>query len=132
MAEFERDDSAPAVSPFVAGLRGRCPRCGQGKLFDGFLTVAPECPACHLDYTKVDAGDGPAVFIILIAGFLIVGLALFVELTYQPPYWLHALIFLPLGIGVPVGLLRPFKGVLIALQFHNRAREGRQHPSSEG
>jgi len=108
-------------------LLGRCPRCGQGKLFEGFLSVAPECPSCGLDYTKVDTGDGPAVFIILIAGFLIVGLAMFVELSYQPPYWLHALIFLPLAILVPMGLLRPFKATLIALQYHNRAREGRQH-----
>jgi uncharacterized protein (DUF983 family) len=127
LAEFERDHSVPAVSPFKAGLLGRCPRCGRGKLFEGFLSVAPECPHCGLDYTKVDTGDGPAVFIILIAGFLIVGLAMFVELSYQPPYWLHALIFLPLAILLPMGLLRPFKATLIALQYHNRAREGRQH-----
>ncbi len=122
---FERDNSAPAVSPFVAGLLGRCPRCGRGNLFKGFLTVADRCPSCDLDYAKVDTGDGPAVFIILVAGFFIVGLALIVEVSYQPPYWVHAVIFLPLALGVPLGLLRPFKATLIALQFHNRAREGR-------
>ncbi len=74
----------------------------------------------------MDTGDGPAVFIILIAGFLIVGLALFVEVSYQPPYWVHAAIFLPLAIVLPVVLLRPFKATLIALQYHNRAREGRR------
>lgn len=125
MSNFERDSSAPAVSPFLAGLLGRCPRCGRGKLFEGFLGVAKKCPSCELDYSKVDTGDGPAVFIILIAGFIIVGLALFVEISYQPPYWVHAAIFLPLAIILPVALLRPFKATLIALQFHNRAREGR-------
>ena len=127
---FERDNSAPAVSPpispWVAGLLGRCPRCGRGNLFKGFLNVADCCPDCDLDYAKVDTGDGPAVFIILVAGFFIVGLALIVEVSYQPPYWVHAIIFLPLALGVPLGLLRPFKATLIALQFHNRAREGRQ------
>lgn len=109
----------------MAGLLGRCPRCGQGKLFKGFLQVDDRCPACNLDFSKVDTGDGPAVFIILIAGFLIVGFALFVEVSYQPPYWVHAAIFLPLAVILPVGLLWPFKATLIALQFHNRAREGR-------
>ena len=108
----------------MAGLLGRCPRCGKGKLFSGFLTVTGECPHCGLDFTEVDTGDGPAVFIILIAGFLVVGLALIVEVSYQPPYWVHAIIFLPLALGVPLGLLRPFKATLIALQFHNRARQG--------
>lgn len=126
MTEFERDNSAPAISPFKAGLLGRCPRCGRGNLFSGFLKVADKCPSCSLDYAKVDTGDGPAVFIILVAGFMVVGLALFVEVSYQPPYWVHASIFLPLALIVPMGLLRPFKATLIALQFHNRAREGRQ------
>ena len=131
LTEFERDiNSASAVSPIMAGLRGRCPRCGTGKLFSGFLTVAPRCPTCRLDFSKVDPGDGPAVFIILIAGFLVVGLALIVEVTYQPSYWLHAAVFLPLALGVPLSLLRPFKATLIALQFHNRAREGR-HSSGD-
>jgi len=80
----------------------------------------------------VDSGDGPAVFIILVAGFVIVGLALIVEVSYQPPYWVHAAIFLPLAVLVPLGLLRPFKATLIALQFHNRAREGRQDPGGGG
>jgi len=124
--EFERDNSVPAVSPFKAGLLGRCPRCGRGNLFKGFLGVDEACSACGLDFAKVDTGDGPAVFIILIAGFLIVGLALIVEVSYQPPYWLHAAIFLPLAIVLPVVLLRPFKATLIALQYHNRAREGRR------
>lgn len=123
---FERDDSAAAVPPLWAGLRSRCPRCGKGRLFEGFLSLAGACTVCGLDYEGVDTGDGPAVFIILIAGFVVVGLALFVEVTWQPPYWVHAAIFLPLGLAVPLAMLRPFKATLIALQYHNRAREGRQ------
>lgn len=112
----------PALS---AGIRCRCPRCGKGALLVGFLDVAPECDACGLDYGFVDAGDGPAVFVIMLAGFLIVGAALVVEARWHPPLWLHAVLWVPLTLGLCLGLLRPLKGVLIALQFHHRAREGR-------
>jgi len=112
-------------SPVSTGLRGRCPRCGEGHLFDGFLTVKPACSACGLDYSFSDSGDGPAVFVILLAGFLICGLALVVEVKYTPPLWLHAVIFLPLVLVVCLGLLRPMKGVMIALQYRHSAREGR-------
>ena len=82
------DDRAyPPVSPLFAGLMCRCPRCGKGKLFRGFLGLPERCETCGLDYAFVDAGDGPAVFIILIAGFIVVGSALLVEVTYQPPFW---------------------------------------------
>ncbi|MGL4286914.1 MAG: DUF983 domain-containing protein [Phreatobacter sp.] len=112
-------------SPFSTGLRCRCPRCGEGALFDGFLTPKAQCSACGLDYSFADAGDGPAVFVILIAGFLICGLALFVEFRYQPPFWLHALLWGPLILIATLGLLRPMKGVMIALQYVNKAHEGR-------
>ena len=79
-----------------ARARCRCPRCGKGKLFDGFLTLAPRCEACGLDYSFVDAGDGPAVFVMFIAGFIVVGSALVVEVMYEPPYWVHAVLWLPL------------------------------------
>ena len=91
----------PGISPFAAGLTCRCPRCGKGKLFSGFLTIRAKCDVCGLDYSFVDAGDGPAVFIILIVGFIVTGGALFVEVTYQPPYWVHAALWLPIGIGLP-------------------------------
>jgi uncharacterized protein (DUF983 family) len=118
------DDYAPQ-SPYSTGLAGRCPRCGQGKLFSHFVTVAPRCSVCNLDFTFADAGDGPAVFVMLFAGFLIVGVALWTELTYEPPIWVHLVIFLPLTLVVCIGLLRPLKGLLIALQFANRAEQGR-------
>jgi uncharacterized protein (DUF983 family) len=123
-----RDDAPtyPAVSPIWAGIVGRCPCCGKGRLFNGFLTVAPACDNCGLDFSFVDSGDGPAVFVMLVAGFIVVGAALAVEVLYHPPLWIHAALWLPIGFAVPLLLLRPFKGVLITLQYHNRAAEGRR------
>jgi len=112
-------------SSMQVALKSCCPRCGKGKLYDGFLTLAPACPECGLDYGFADAGDGPAVFIMLIAGFVIVGLVLWVEVAWSPPYWVHAVLWLPLTILLPLLLLRPLKGWLIAQQFRHRAREGR-------
>lgn len=114
-----------STSPVLSGLRCRCPRCGEGKLLDGFLTLAPKCEACGLDYGFADAGDGPAVFVILLAGFIVVAAALVVEVKYQPPYWVHAALWLPLILASTLGLLRPTKGLLISLQYANRAAEGR-------
>ena len=119
------DDVSAPPSPITAGLAGRCPRCGKGKLFAGFLTPSASCTACGLDFSFADAGDGPAVFVILLAGFVVVGLALVVEFLYQPPFWLHALLWGPLILVVTLGPLRPLKGVLIALQYHHDAAEGR-------
>lgn len=116
-------DGAP--SSIEVGLRGCCPRCGEGKLYKGFLTIAPECEACHLDLGFADSGDGPAVFIMMIAGFIIVGLVLWVEFTWSPPYWVHAMIWIPLTLALTIGLLRPLKGWLVAQQYRHRAEEGR-------
>jgi uncharacterized protein (DUF983 family) len=115
----------PSPSPILAGLACRCPACSKGRLFHGFLALRPKCEACGLDFGFADAGDGPAVFVILFAGFIVVGLALVVEFLYQPPFWLHALLWGPLILLVTLGPLRPFKGVLIALQHHHDAAEGR-------
>lgn len=114
----------PAVSPVVAGLCCRCPRCGKGKLFAGFLSLKPRCDRCGLDYAFIDSGDGPAVFIILLAGFVVVGCALIVELKYQPPFWIHAVLWGPLILATTLLPLRPMKSLLIALQFHHKAAEG--------
>jgi uncharacterized protein (DUF983 family) len=121
------EDSAlyPPLPPSQTGLRGLCPRCGQGRLFKGFLEVQPQCQVCGLDFSFADSGDGPAVFIMMIVGFIVVGLALFVEFTFQPPYWVHAVLWIPLVIGLSIGLLRPLKGFLIAQQYRHRAEPGR-------
>ena len=108
-----------------AGLSGACPRCGQGKLFQGLLTLRPRCTACGLDYSFADLGDGPAVFIIFIAGFIVVFAALITEVVYRPPYWVHAALWLPLILIVTLGPLRPAKGLMIALQYHHKAEESR-------
>jgi uncharacterized protein (DUF983 family) len=93
-------------------------------MFSGFLTLAPRCERCGLGYGFADAGDGPAVFVILIAGFVVVFAALIVEAVWRPPYWLHALLWVPLLLVLSLGLLRPLKGLLIALQYHHKAEQG--------
>ena len=118
-------DPAPTILPITRGLRGRCPQCGEGPLFQGFLGVRPACPHCGLDYAFADAGDGPAVFVILIGGAIVVFAALMTEVVYQPPYWVHAALWLPLILLVTLAPLRLLKGVLISLQYHHKAAEGR-------
>lgn len=113
------------VSPYQAGFTCRCPRCGRGKLFNGFLTVAPNCDSCGLDYSFDDSGDGPVVFIILLAGSLVVGLALWVEIAFAPPFWVHAVLWTPLVLISTLGLLRPLKATMIALQYAKKAQQGR-------
>jgi uncharacterized protein (DUF983 family) len=108
----------------MRGLACRCPRCGQGKLYSGFLTLRPACDACGLDFAFIDAGDGPAIFIIMIAGFIVVGAALAVEIAYQPPFWVHAALWLPLILATTLLPLRSMKALLIALQYHHKAAEG--------
>jgi len=117
--------------PIARGLAGRCPRCGKGRLFRGFLGVRPSCESCGLDFSFADAGDGPAVFVILIGGAIVVFAALITEVVYQPPYWVHAALWLPLVLVVTLGPLRPIKGLLIALQYHHKAREGRLEHRSD-
>jgi uncharacterized protein (DUF983 family) len=114
---------APKVSPITAGLACKCPRCGRGRLFDGYLTVGEGCNVCGLDLRKADSGDGPAVFIIFILGFLVVPLALLLEAKAAPPYWVHLAVWPAVILGGALGLLRPLKGLLIALQFHHKASE---------
>ena len=118
-------DQYPPLSPISTGMGGRCPRCGEGKLFKGFITIADKCGNCGLDYKFADAGDGPAIFVMLIAGFIIVGAALWLEVAYEPPMWVFLVVFLPLTLVVCLGMLRPLKGALVALQFANRAEQGR-------
>lgn len=125
MDEQSKDKALyPPVEPVSAGLKGCCPRCGQGKLFDGFLKVKPSCANCGLDYSFADAGDGPVVFVLLIVGFVFVGLALWMEVNYEPPLWVQFIIWIPLAIAASLMLMRMLKGVLITLQFANKAKQG--------
>jgi uncharacterized protein (DUF983 family) len=102
------------------GLRCRCPACGEGPLFDGFLHVRSVCKTCGADLSGQDSGDGPVAFIVLIVGAVVVGLALVVEVRYGPPVWLHLLLWLPLTLILTLALMRPLKALLIALQYKHR------------
>ena len=120
-----RPDTPTLTESALRGIACRCPRCGKGKLYAGFIDLRPSCEACGLDYAFIDAGDGPAIFIIMIAGAIVVGAALIVEVKYQPPFWLHAALWLPLILATTLLPLRSMKSLLIALQFHHKAAPGR-------
>jgi uncharacterized protein (DUF983 family) len=108
------------VSPVHAALTCRCPRCGEGKIFAGLLTVRTACLACGLDLSAEDAGDGPAVFLIFFLGAVAVGIAAWMEIEFEPPIWMHLLVLTPLIVGGAILLLRPLKAYMIALQYrHN-------------
>ena len=115
----------PALS---TGLRGRCPRCGRGHLFAGYLSLRQRCEACGLDFGFADSGDGPAFFVMSFVGMVIVACAMFVEFTYEPPLWVHVVLWTPLTIVLSLILVRPLKGLLIALQFQRGAEQGRLRP----
>jgi len=114
-----------SVSPSYVAIFARCPRCGVGKLFKNVLEMRPACDGCGLDYRFIDTGDGPAVFAIFILGFVILGLALYVEFTYEPSVWVHVALWGLLTPLVALVLLRFLKSMLIALQYRNKAEEGR-------
>jgi uncharacterized protein (DUF983 family) len=117
-----------APSPLEVALRGLCPQCGNKTLFKGIATFAPRCRACGLDFSGFDVGDGPAAFLILIVGGLIVGLAIALELSAEPPFWVHILLWLPLATVAVIVSLRLAKALLLALEFRHRARDGRIEP----
>jgi uncharacterized protein (DUF983 family) len=94
-------------------------------LFAGLASFARKCRACGLDFAGFNVGDGPAAFLIFIVGGIVVAAAIAVELGLSPPWWLHILLWLPLAAGLTVGLLRIAKGLLLALEYRHRAREGR-------
>ncbi len=117
--------SAEAVSPALAGATGHCPRCGKGTLFKRGLVLRDRCPSCNLDYTFIDTGDGPAVFAILLLGFLVLGMALIAEFKFGVPVWFHVIAWGVLTPLLAILLLRGLKGLLIGLQYRNKAELGR-------
>jgi len=114
----------PPVSLITAAFLCRCPRCGRGKVFRGLLDVVPRCAVCGLDISAQDAGDGPAVFVILILGAVVVLLAALVEIKFAPPIWVHIVLWLPTTLVGAILLLRPLKAGLIALQYRHLALGG--------
>lgn len=109
-----------------AALGGLCPKCGARSLFSGLVRFAPFCSACKLDFAQFNVGDGPAAFLIMIVGGFITAAAIIVELSFKPPFLVHALLWIPLTLGLVVWLLRVSKAALLILEYRNRAREGRR------
>ncbi len=125
----QADPATPSLARTV--LLARCPRCGEGRLFSGWLAVAPACTVCGQDLKRADTGDGPAVFVILIVGAVVVAAALVTEVKVSPPYWVHAVLWVPSVIGLSLLLLRPVKALAVALQWKNKAAEGRMSSGRE-
>ena len=104
-----------------SGWKGLCPRCGKGPMFRGWLKLQKACPTCGLDYKFANADDGPAFFALCITAFPLTFFAVWLEVAYSPPWWVHVLTSVPiLGFGC-LATLRPFKGWLVASQYMNEA-----------
>lgn len=111
------------VSPIKAGLGCRCPQCGKGEVFESYLGLAKSCSVCDADFSKADSGDGPAFFVMFLVGILVTPPVLLVQVVFDPPYWVHLIIWGPIIFGLSIWLLRPFKSLLFALQWKNYAEE---------
>lgn len=110
-------------SPFDAGLRCVCPRCGKGPLFRGYLTVRPRCETCGLDLSFMDGHEGPAVFVIFVVGFVIIAAAALTEVAFHPHPLVHLALWIPATIVLSLLLLRPFKATLVALHYRSIVHE---------
>jgi uncharacterized protein (DUF983 family) len=106
-------------------MRSACPRCGEGKIFNGFLRLAKSCNVCGLDLSFADTADGPAFFVIMGMGVPVTAIAVWLELTYDPPLWVHAVTTLPALLVMCILPLRFMKGALVASQYVNKAEETR-------
>jgi uncharacterized protein (DUF983 family) len=121
--ELDKQESGPAISPLQAALLGQCPKCGSKTLFDGIAKFAPRCSVCGLDLERFNVGDGPAAFLTLIIGAIVLVLALTLELSAHPPFWVHALLWIPLTGAAVVYGLRISKGWLLQAEYWRKARE---------
>lgn len=114
-----------SIPPVLSGLRCRCPRCGEGKLFRGFLKLAPACDRCGLSYAFADPADGPAFFVMSGVGIVVIGVFAWIEVAYHPPVWVHFVTVFPALLAGCLGTLRPVKAWLVASQYIHKAEEGR-------
>lgn len=122
---MDEKPSEEVQSPLTVAFKSVCPRCGRGRLFQGFLTLAPRCDVCGLDYSFADPADGPAFFVMMIMAIPVTALGIWVELAYEPPLWVHAVTTLPAILVTCTLPLRFFKGWLVASQFVHKAEEAR-------
>ena len=116
--------SVSGASPLASALSGKCPRCGAGPLFAGWVRFAAQCRGCGLDFTTFNVGDGPAAFLILIVGGIVTGGAIALELAAEPPFWVH-IVWVPVAAALTIVGLRLGKALLLAQEYRHRAREGR-------
>ncbi len=119
MAELQSPDTAEAA------IRGLCPRCGAAGLFSGLVSFSSQCGSCRLDFAQFNVGDGPAAFLIMVVGALVTIGAVSLQLSIAPPFWVHALVWIPVTAGLVIGLLRIAKAALLVLEYKNHAREGK-------
>ncbi len=119
-------DTYPRRSSVATGLRCACPRCGQGKLYQGLLSVRDTCGECGLDLSRYHADDGAAFFIIVAYSAVIIPLAVWVEFTFEPPIWVHLLIWIPVITAGAIALMRPFKAWLVAQHYQHNVGEQNQ------
>jgi uncharacterized protein (DUF983 family) len=115
----------PSLPAWRTGLACRCPRCGQGSLYAGFLKLAPRCSGCGLSFEGADPGDGPAFFVMFLVGAIVVALAVVVEVLFEPAYWIHIVLWAPTVFALSALFLRPAKAMLVAYQYRNRADDFR-------
>ncbi|QIF82819.1 DUF983 domain-containing protein [Brevundimonas sp. 'scallop'] len=111
----------PRLSTLKTGLACRCPRCGKGPLFKGYLTLQTECPQCGLSYAFADPADGPAFFVMTAVGVVGMILLMVFDFTVHPPIWVHLVVTLPILVALCLGCLRPFKSWLVAEQYVHKA-----------
>ena len=111
------------MTPLQVAIGGCCPRCGKGRLFGGIIRFAPRCAVCGLDFQAFNVGDGAASFLILIVGAIVTGLAMWLELSRSPPWWVHVLLWLPLTLLLSVALMRVSKALLLALEYRHDAHQ---------
>jgi len=121
-----REVGAPTI--VQAGMKGLCPRCGEPSLYAGLLRFRDRCGRCGLDFTRFNVGDGPAAFLTLILGALVVGLAIWLQVKVEPPWWVHVLLCVPVMTVAIILSLRLAKAMLLWAEFRNAAREGRIDP----
>jgi uncharacterized protein (DUF983 family) len=121
-------EASPPINPLITGLRCRCPRCGQGRLFAGFLRLAKACDRCGLDYGFADPADGPAFFVMTGVGIVVIAVFAWVEIAYQPPLWVHLVTVFPALIIGCLVCLRPVKAWLVASQYVHKAEQSRFGP----
>ncbi len=121
-----RPDSEGQPGIASAALFGLCPRCGARTLFDGVARFAPRCRACALDFSAFNVGDGPAAFLTLVIGALITILAVWVQVAWEPPFWVHVVLWVPLTTLAVIWGLRAGKSALLAIEYQRSAGEGRQ------